>query len=255
MKHAGLKGEYKLIDVVPDELEERIDDLSKEGFNGFNITIPYKERIFRLVDRKTLSCAKAEAANTVKIEDGAMLAHNTDVEGFSEALNRVLPDSLSKGSAIVIGAGGASRAAIIGLNQLGFANIEIVARNHQSANELMASMRKCLPEGTQLSLREISSTANTGPVVLVNCTPIGQHSDEVPEWFNSLLKALPRQSMVFDMVYASNGTKTPVVRQAQASGLNAYDGLDMLANQAALAFEFWTGKSVPAEIMKAAAVR
>ena len=88
LKHFGLRGTYSLLDVAPDDLDKRVPELIHEGYAGFNVTIPHKNAMYKLATERTKEAEVALAANTIKIDDGKLVAHNTDIEGFTRALEQ-----------------------------------------------------------------------------------------------------------------------------------------------------------------------
>src|SRR5271154_4339233 len=136
LAHFGLSGDYRLIDLPPERLREGIFSLPDQGFAGFNVTVPYKRQVMDLLAQLTAESRQLKAVNTVRISSsGAMTGHNTDLGGFMVALSDSWPEGGARQRALVIGAGGAARAAVWGLIHLGWPTIAVVARNKQAAQE------------------------------------------------------------------------------------------------------------------------
>lgn len=246
LSYANIRGEYNLIDVATeDELAGRVSELVTEGYEGWNVTVPHKQAMFRLVDEVTNEASKTGAVNTVKVSGTAagakLIGHNTDLGGFKGDLQSFLPESGGL-HGMILGAGGAARAAFWALVELEAEIIWVVARN---GNQALA-LAQCAPNGRAL---QIDQAAATDSSLVINCTPIGLKVQDVPSWVESLLTASSnRQRYFYDMVYSRTaGDTTLLTRQASAHGWICRDGLGMLLNQAALAFEFWTGIQVPAD--------
>lgn len=290
-------GEYSLREAPPADLKREIDGLIDEGYIGFNVTIPHKTMVYALVDRRTPEAMRARAVNCAKILSGRrLIGHNTDIGGFISALCLGLRrlyahdveeacvmdrsdelkldfDSLVRAAkvttetACVLGAGGASRAALNGLVALGYRKIVVAARNRRKADDLVKEFKSILPEliehyqiaeKPRLSAVSISETdlfwvEQLGSLsLIVNCTPIGQTAEPLPDWISQLLTSISPNCIVFDLVYSKGSKPTPIVEMARENKLGAFDGLDMLVYQAVEAFQFWTGHEPPAEVMKGA---
>jgi len=240
-KELGMPGIYLPFDVPKDSMVgEFMRGAGKLGVRGFNITIPYKETAFAAVDQLDDEARRAKAVNTVLVQnDGSLKGFNTDIFGFSEALRTADYDPRNK-RALIIGAGGASRAAVIALWKMG-AKIEISNRSPERAEELVRSMRvflKTLP---------LEALDNEKPYsLIVNATPVGMRGFEsspiVPE------RLIAGADAVMDMVY--NPIETPLLSAAKPHGVKTIHGLDMLLHQGAKAFEIWTGAKAPVEVMR-----
>jgi len=259
LEHTGLSGDYELVDLDAGVLSSGIAELKARGFSGFNVTIPHKQALLSLCDKLTADAEKTRAVNTVKIDNGSrLIGHNTDLGGFSKALSGILPEDLRTKVACVVGAGGAARAAVWSLIAGGWPRIVLVARNRDRILELIgdvASVGEKLNPPASIPRFESADTGAIGltiPDLLVNCTSIGLGGEPVPEWFVDLLRMVNPEGVVFDMVYSRDGEPTPLVREALRLRLICCDGTDMLIHQASIAFEFWTGRAVPTEIMKQA---
>lgn len=236
-----IPGIYLPFDVPQESMVgEFMRGAAKLGARGFNITIPYKEVAFAEVDQMDDEARRARAVNTVLVqEDGSLRGFNTDIFGFSEALRTANYDPRNK-RALIIGAGGASKAAVIALWKMG-AKIEISNRTPERAEELVRSMRvflKTIP---------LEALTNEKPYsLIVNATPVGMRgfdsSTIVPE---SLIAGA---DAVMDMVY--NPIETPLLTAAKPHGVKTIHGLDMLLHQGAKAFEIWTGVKAPIEVMR-----
>lgn len=193
---------------------------------GFNVTAPYKEAIMEYLDTTEGVAATIGAVNTVKVvrdDTGRVLrleGYNTDVEGFRESL-RPLVEELQGAGALVLGTGGASKAATEGLRQLGLTPIR-VSRNHKDSDTLLYS--------------DLTPELMASHPVIVNCTPLGTapHTDRcAPLPFH----LLPAGAVCFDMVY--NPAETEFMRQAAAHGAKTKNGLEMLHRQALASFAIW----------------
>jgi shikimate dehydrogenase len=252
LEHFGLEGDYALIDVPENKIESAIADIVSRDFVGFNVTIPHKQAFYNLCAELTEEARACGAVNTVKItEGGRLLGHNTDVGGFVTALSRKIDATVDGGAACVIGSGGSARAAVCGLIKSGWKKIEIVARNVDAAEDMVKQFQN---GGATFEVSSLDRARGftTIPDVLVNCTPVGlQADDELPDWAETLVRWTNPRGTFFDMVYSRNG-KTALQKEAHRLRLNCVSGDDMLVEQAALAFEFWTAKSGAANYMRKA---
>ena len=238
---AGVDAVYLAFDVVPDQLPTAVAGLAALGALGVNVTIPHKTAALSLADVVTEEARLVGAANTLWWTNGALHADNTDARGLEVVLRRDV--GLPSGArVVVVGAGGAARAAAVALGRVGAA-VSVVARRPDEAAAVAALAREA--GGT-------AATAGT-PVLVVNATPLGWRDE--PLGTDLLPPALrPRRPdhVALDLVY---GRGTPFLAEARAAGARAIDGLAMLVEQAALAFERWTGLPAPRDVMTTAARR
>lgn len=272
----GLEGSYELLELAPDNLLKGVESACKEGFSGFNATIPHKERLFDLFGENASWQAKMlSAANTVRIDSSSRLhLHNTDMGGFLQALANLQRDENQaemkpttsigqmKGNAIVLGAGGAARACVAGLALSSYSTIFVLSRQIESSSELCKSLQVALsdtvpglePRLEAMSFDDIAKREFSPIDIIVNCTPLGlSKNDSLPTWFEELLQKTAIQSVFMDTVYRRDLRETLLQKEAMRKGLKTADGLSMLVEQAVLAFAFWTGRRPPSELMMAAA--
>ena len=253
LAHFNLSGCYDLIDVTPAILRSRLAEL-KRSYQGLNVTIPHKQAVMPLLDGLTPESKIVQAVNTIRIEpDGRAIGHNTDSAGFLAALQAASGGGTTNFPTVcLIGAGGAARAALWAVARIGAKQVVIVARTHRDARMMRDDFAKS-GGNLQIILRSPGEPLNSNaPSLIVNCTPIGLSAEAIPPWVASLMQTAlrgPVKPTFFDMVYSRSGGPTPLVKQASELGLIACDGLSMLIEQAALAFEFWTGLKVPTSVM------
>ncbi len=249
----GEAGTYEIMETPPDTLIERIKDLKVNGYNGFNVTIPLKVPISLFLDEFDETANIAGCANTVKImPDKSFKGYNTDIYGFWAALPKNA--DLNGKKAGILGTGGASRAATVGLIQAGIKEINYFSRNIINSAEMINSMRQAFPEikfnNYQIQmLRDLPELA-----ILVNCTPIGMRGNSMDQMPISILdlEKLDKSTIVYDVIY--NPTKTLLLQNAEKLGLKTVNGLDMLIFQGAKALEIWTDKKPDTQTMKIAAL-
>ena len=228
----GLTGIYTAIDIAEDALEEGIAALVEQDYAGFNVTVPYKERIITLCADIDETARKIGAINTIFIREGKLYGTNTDMFGFVENLQENAPDfNFSGGPAVVLGAGGAARAVIQGLLQQGVPEIHLLNRTRSKAENLKAiDSRIRIHDWTEIS--KVLGNAN----FLVNTTSLGM-TGKAPLEID--LSGLPKATLVHDIVYTP--LQTALLKTAQARGNQIVTGLGMLLHQARPAFEKWYG--------------
>ena len=232
LKRYGLKGFYIPMDVAQSDLKEVLITLPKLGFVGLNVTIPHKETVLALADVVTDRAALIGAANTLIFrKDGKIHADNTDGSGFAANLRQHAPQwDPHVGPVAIFGAGGAARAVISALIELGAPEIRIANRTRQRAEVLRSDF------GAKLQVYDWVQAANMldGARLVVNATALGMTGK--PD-FRVPLDALEPNAIVTDLVY------TPLMTQflldAQERGAHVVDGLGMLLHQAAPGFERW----------------
>lgn len=251
LAYCHLQGSYALLDIQPADLERQVEQMITKGYRGFNVTIPHKDAIFRIAKAHTKEASQAQASNTVKIlQDGSLLAHNTDIEGFREALDELISAD-QKNTACVIGTGGAAKAALLALSDCGYGSILILSREAARAEALAQSMQVLMPAQTKLMAANWHDLKTTRLDVIVNSTPMGQNAVPVPDWLETFFTGVS-PTLFFDMVYTRSKNDTPLVALAKRNGLRAVDGAEMLIRQAQKSFQFWTGESPPVEIFRTA---
>ena len=244
---------YDVLETPPEDLIPRIKYLKTNGYDGFNVTIPLKVPMSLFLDDIDDYANIAGCVNTVKImEDKSFIGYNTDIYGFKKAIpNNV---NLKGKNASILGTGGASRAATVGLAELGVSSIDFYTRNLINSHQTLDYVRAKFPniEFNVYQIQNIRSLENTS--ILINATPIGMKgymADQMPlERFD--LDKLKPDTVVYDIVY--NPVKTLLLQESQKRGLQTIGGLDMLIYQAERAIQIWTGKTPDIQAMKIAAL-
>ena len=215
--------------------------------------MPHKAAVLPFLDHVVDDALRIRAVNTIVADDGALRGYNTDVDGFVAALRDVVAEPLSGASGLVLGAGGAARAAVAGLLRVGVRRLVIANRSIASAEELVGLLRPLDDEArfAVVALDELAAADVRGADILVNATPLGMAAAlKVP---GVLVDNIRRDHIVYDVVYGQRPTMP--LERARATGARAIDGLSMLVWQAALSFELWTGRTAPLEVMRSAARR
>ncbi len=247
---AGVDGRYVLLPVQPHRVGEAVAGLRALGFRGANVTVPHKQAVIPFLDALTPEARAIGAVNTIIVQaDGTLVGTNTDAAGFLQDLQELgapLPE-LAESSALILGAGGSARAVAYALASGGIP-ARVLARRPEQAQALVASLTPHLSETDLLSARAWPELADLAAAarLIVNCTPVGMtpHTDASP-WPDDL--PFRPDQLVYDLVY--NPRQTRLMRQAQAAGARAHNGLGMLVRQGARAWELWTGRPAPVAVM------
>lgn len=254
LESIGLKGSYDVMETPPEDLINRIKYIKANGYNGFNVTIPLKVPMSLFLEDIDDYANIAGCVNTVKVlEDKSFYGFNTDIYGFKKAIPQDF--DLNSKNASILGTGGASRAAVVGLAERGVKEIDFYTRNIINSRQTLDYVRAKFPEITfnVYQIQNIRSLEHTS--IIVNATPIGMKgfmADQMPLERADLDKLNPENTIVYDIVY--NPVKTVLIQEAQKRGLKTIGGLDMLIYQAERAIEIWTGQSPDTKIMKIAAL-
>ncbi|WP_405285359.1 shikimate dehydrogenase [Gaopeijia maritima] len=211
---------------------------------GGNVTVPHKRRAAEAVDRRTPAVERTGACNTFWSDDGAVWGDNTDVAGFRGAVTALLPEGVAGARVLLLGAGGAARAALAGLLDDGVREVAILNRSVDRARELIRGMGA---EGSATALDGEGALSGEDFDLVVQATSLGLHpSDPLP----TSLDRCRGVGAALDLVYGREPTRW--VRAARERGVPAADGREMLLLQATAAFRRWFGDPVPMAEMRAA---
>ena len=232
LRTLGIEGGYVIEAVPPDEFKDFIFRLSLRGFAGANVTIPHKERALSL-SKPDERARAVGAANTLWFADGELRSTNTDVEGFINNLDASASGWDGCEEALVLGAGGASRAVVFGLLDRGIKRVQLVNRTMERARALADQFGASVLPVAWDALGDI--LPRTG--LLVNTTSLGMKGQPPLELD---VGRLPSHAVVADLVYVP--LDTPLLAAARAHGLKTADGLGMLLHQAVRGFELWFGR-------------
>jgi shikimate dehydrogenase len=252
----GLDLVYLALPVSAANLHGALAGFRAWRFPGANVTIPHKEAVLPLLDGLGPNAQRAQAVNTLYWQDDALIGDNTDVTGIMTELLALRPD-WHGATALLIGSGGAARAAAVALGDLGCQSVGLFARNLAAGVAVTSAMQglfehcqwSCHTNTTQMLL-ELVSQAD----LIINATPIGMAGQATGMPLDRrLLDLLGRDAIVYDMVY--NPSRTLLVELAEARGLQARSGLGMLVQQGAAAFRLWTGVEAPVQVMEQALVQ
>jgi len=242
----GLNGVYIVFEVSRKNLKKAVEGMKALNIQGFNVTIPHKEAIIKFLDKIDPLVELIRAANTIKIENEQLIGKNTDVEGALKSITDKKFD-LSNKKALIVGAGGAARAICFGIASK-VKKIVIVNRTVAKARKLAKELTKKMKvDAIGKSLSKITFKDELKRTdLIINATPIGMYPNinETPipkEFLNDSI-------FVFDLIY--NPLETRLLKEASKIGCSVLGGIDMLINQAALAFEWWNGKKPNINLIK-----
>ncbi|WP_341988136.1 shikimate dehydrogenase [Azorhizobium sp. AG788] len=233
LKLHGIAGDYGYRDVAPEDAAAFFATFATQGLAGCNVTVPHKEVAFQALAHADPVATALGVANTLWLEDGRLCGANTDAPGFIANLDASAPGwDDARAVALVLGAGGASRAVVYGLLQRGFERVLLANRTLARAEAVAAQLGKGV---VPVAWSEVPA-AMAQATVLVNTTSLGMKGQPPLDLDLSLL---PASAVVADVVYVP--LETPLLKAAKARGLKTVDGLGMLLHQAVPGFERWFG--------------
>ena len=248
----GLALRYELWPLPPEAVPEAVEQLRSGTWLGANVTLPHKPAMLSLVDDASPLARRIGALNTLYKRDGRLLGENTDAPALLRCLDTQLDFRPPAERVLLLGAGGAARAAAVALLEAGVDELLLWNRTTERAAALAREITASLPQrsGALLLLPDEPALARARPraTLIVNATSVGLDGKSSP--IESVL--LPPHARLFDMVYGP--ASTPLVAAARARGLRAADGLWMLVYQAAASFALWTGRAPDERIMHEAAL-
>jgi len=248
-RHLGLDCCYLPFAVSPEHLSRAIEAVLPLGFGGINVTVPHKESVIPFLHEITPDASLIGAVNTVEVVGDRLVGHNTDGDGFLRALEEEGISVVGR-NILVLGAGGSARSVAVRMAASGVSTLVLANRTEERAlmlRDLLCArfpsvrIRVCglEPDSLRKELEETDMVVNTTSVGLKPEDPI-----LIPP------EVLRPSMVVYDLIY--NPPETPLLKAARAAGAKAVHGLGMLLHQGALAFEIWTGKKAPVEVMRQA---
>jgi shikimate dehydrogenase len=232
LRKLGIEGGYSIEAIPPEGFAEFVLHLSAHGFVGANVTIPHKERALALT-RPDERARAVGAANTLWYEGGELRSTNTDIEGFVDNLDACARGWDAAADALVLGAGGSSRAVLFGLLERGIKRVHLANRTEERAQALADQFGPRVHPVSWKMIGEVLPKAG----LLVNTTSLGMSGQPALELDIGLL---PQAAIVADLVYVP--LETALLKAARARGLKTADGLGMLLHQAVRGFELWFGQ-------------
>lgn len=243
-KELNLNYIYMIFKVDESQLAIAIEAVRALGVRGLNVTMPYKNEVMQYLDKLDALAEEIGAVNTIVNDGGVLTGYNTDAYGALEALknNKVDLNSID-GKVLIIGAGGGAQAVAYGLAKVG-AEIYIANRTFKKGEQLAKELNK-ITSAKAITIKEIPTVIHD-TVIMINCTPLGMTGtssmSEVP---TELIK---KDMIVFDIV--SKPKETPLLKLAKEKGAKVIFGYEMVVYQGAKAFELWTGKIPPLDVMR-----
>jgi shikimate dehydrogenase len=250
-REIGFDAGYTLWETPPGTLSERVASLRASDMLGANVTIPYKEDVLPLLDECNVLASRIGAVNTIVNRNGRLIGYNTDAPGLARALAECPgpPFDMRGKDMVILGTGGAARAAAIALIDDGARSVSILGRDKARIDALLQHLRSLAVEtqihGALFESPEVKTFLQAANLV-VNATSVGLKSNNDPLLID--VNLLPVGSLVMDMVF--NAGLTSLLQSAQAHGCFVMHGLSMLLYQGTLAFELWTGRDAPVEVMR-----
>ncbi len=254
--HSGIQARYLVLPMGKKFFLSALSKPDRFPLQGFNVTIPYKETVISCLDKVSEEALRIGAVNTVYRRGRRLLGTNTDVFGFLQSLQKDAGFKVKAKKAVVLGAGGAARAAVYGLAMAGASEVAVFNRDAGRAGKMAGHFAKFFPK-TKILGRALTDTglgdALKASDLVVNATSLGLKKGDglpVPE------KILPgtgqgvSRKLFYDMIYSP--PETDFLRAARRKGHSVLNGAGMLVYQGAQAFEFWTGRKAPVREMREA---
>jgi len=244
----GIDAVYTPFHVVPNNLPAAVAGLRALDIAGVSVTIPHKETILALLDQVDPAAQLIGAVNTVVNNNGSLIGHNTDASGFISTIQQELNFQPAGHEVLILGAGGACRAAAVALASADVKTITIANRHQARAEKLVNDLEVHFP-AVQFSATNYLSglflDSLSAVDLVVNTTSVGLHGEDVSFL---PLENIKCSALIFDMIYSPS--ETPLIKNARSLGLVCADGLGMLAAQGEDAFYLWTGIRLPAGFMR-----
>jgi len=245
--HIGKEGAFDIFDVAPGDFQAQLVELVKDGVQGLSVTIPYKQAVMEYLQEIDTIARALEAVNSISIDSKTLCGFNTDCYGFSLPL-RKYSEKLKLGTALILGCGGAARAAVYSLyTDYELRRFTVLGRTGFKLTEFRRSLERHLHQAKITPVIEQEARSRdwerASYDIIVNCTPLGgwNYPNEHP-----LPKGFGWQTgkIYYDINYNEGNN---FVKNARDAGLIAIDGSAMLVGQALRSFDIWTGETVPFE--------
>ncbi len=242
--HCQLDYVYVPLPVEPSQLKGAVQGLVALGFSGANVTIPHKIAVMEYLDEIDETARLAGAVNTIVVQQGKLIGYNTDARGFMTALKQN-GFAIQGKLVLLLGAGGAARAVLAGLANSDVKTVVVAARQPNQAQQFVklfpaVSVQSVLWSGNAFQ-QEVSQAD-----FIIQATPIGMYPNCEAMPLLPIAQLQPA-AVVCDLIY--NPVTTKLLAQSAAAGHPVLSGLSMLVEQAALAFEYWTGQAAPCQTM------
>ena len=239
---------YQAWPVPADRLEDEVRKLRGAEYLGANVTVPHKVSVRAYLDDYDPWARSVGAVNTIAREGDSLIGYNTDSYGFIRSLKESGGFDPQAKRVLILGAGGAARAAAFGLARENIASLTIANRTLERAQSLSHDIQGQFANVTAIPLAAAAleeASANTD--LIVNCTSVGMSHGGMEGRTPLEANLIPSDALVYDMVY--NPPQTPLLVEARKAGAKTLGGLPMLIHQGAASFERWTGRDAPLEVM------
>ncbi len=247
--HHGLHWRYINMEVTPEDLGAAVRGARAMGFRGFNCSLPHKVAVIEHLDGLGESAAVMQAVNCVVRRGEKFIGENTDGKGFLRSLSAVAAPTGK--SVVLFGAGGAARAITVELALAGIKRLTLVNRSAARGQELFELLRDKLELEVEFVVWRSDYAVSEGTDIVINATSIGLYDAEAR--LNLDVATLRPGMIVADVI--GNPPRTRLIREAEARGCRALDGLGMLVNQGVVAVQYWTGIEPDAAVMRRALER
>jgi shikimate dehydrogenase len=245
----GLDAAYVPFEIPPERLEEALEAMSLFGVQGFNVTLPHKESVYRWVSSRDPVAERAKAVNTVVLKGSAWHGANTDVPGFRSVFTQFLKRTGKKipEHPLVFGAGGSGRSVVLALLELGVPCLTIANRSLDRAEHMLGELQWIRPESV-LNVAGLSVLEEKGAKFdyVINTLSRNAFGEDFPPLSNINVQNVLG---MMDLSYRPDGDVTPFLEHGIARGIPVEDGLPMLLEQGAMSFEIWTSRAAPRKAM------
>jgi len=250
--HLGIDATYQAWETPPEKLGDAVSRLRADTYLGANVTVPHKQVVRQYLDSVEPLAVSIGAVNTIVRDNARLIGHNTDAHGFIQSLKREARFEPAGKRVVLIGAGGAARAAVYGLAQEGISSLVIANRTLANAVSLTDEMSSDLSDVRAVRLdSDLLENYCSSADLIVNTTSIGMLHGPADGRSPISETLIPNDCLVYDIVY--NPEDTPLLKSARRAGAQTLGGLPMLVYQGAAAFELWTDQPAPIEVMFSAA--
>ena len=237
----GMDCTYIAYRIPKDELEEGVESLKQIKISGFNVTIPHKIEMMKYLDELSQECKIIGAVNTVTNDNGKLIGHNTDMDGFLEPIKK-RNIMIKNEDILLLGAGGAARAIVAGFAKEKAHKITIANRTKEKGQELAKFAASFGIESDEISLDDAGQNAGKYRFI-VNATSVGLKNESSP----ISTDAINSQNIVYDIVYMP--MNTDLISKSKKNSATTIYGYEMLLGQACFAFEIWHGIKAPYDAM------
>lgn len=251
-ERAGIDAVYEAWETASDDLAEGVSSLRGENYLGANVTVPHKQAVMEHLDAIDDLATRIGAVNTIVNQNGRLIGSNTDALGFINSLHVEAGVNVRGLRVVLLGAGGAARAAAFALADAQAAELTIANRTFSRAESLANELGDSGMETTACGAPSPELLyACEGAELIVNSTSVGMLHGPAEDKSPIPSSAIARGCVVYDMVY--NPPDTPLLMDAERAGAQVIGGLPMLVYQGAAAWTRWTGREAPVEVMFEAA--